>query len=63
MRADGSGRRSDTAGASGNLLGQVLYYPFGDTRVVNGSTATTFRYTGQRQENRNWAVFLRRTLV
>ncbi|MCC7358988.1 MAG: RHS repeat-associated core domain-containing protein, partial [Anaerolineales bacterium] len=51
LLGDHLGSTSKTADASGNLLGQVLYYPFGDTRVVNGSTATTFRYTGQRQQS------------
>ena len=51
LLGDHLGSTSKTADASGALLGQVLYYPFGDTRVVNGSTATTFRYTGQRQQS------------
>jgi RHS repeat-associated protein len=37
-------------GTDGVELGRVLYRPWGETRVSSGSTPTTWRFTGQRED-------------
>jgi len=41
---------SVTVDAGGSIVGEPRYSAFGDTRYSSGSTPTTKRYTGQRQE-------------
>src|SRR6266545_8020445 len=44
-----SGRAYTISGAT--EFGEVRYKPFGVTRYTSGTTPTTFRYTGQREES------------
>ncbi len=37
-------------GTNGSLLGRVLYKPWGETRFSTGTTPTTWRFTGQRED-------------
>ncbi|MFZ2360400.1 MAG: RHS repeat-associated core domain-containing protein, partial [Anaerolineae bacterium] len=37
-------------GTNGAELGRVLYRPWGETRLSSGSTPTTWRFTGQRED-------------
>jgi len=47
---DHLGSTTVTASESGALAGEQRYKAFGETRYAAGETATTFRYTGQREE-------------
>jgi hypothetical protein len=49
--SDHLGSTAVTANNTGGLYGEVRYYAFGGTRYNAGSTPTTYRYTGQRQES------------
>jgi RHS repeat-associated protein len=49
--ADHLGSISVTLDASGTKIGEMKYYPFGNTRYIWGGTPTDRRYTGQREEN------------
>ncbi len=52
LLGDHLGSTSITAdGSSGAYVAEVRYMPFGRDRYVNGTTPTTYRYTGQRQES------------
>jgi RHS repeat-associated protein len=48
---DHLGSTSVTLDASGNKIGEMRYYPFGETRYTSGSAPTDRRFTGQRQED------------
>jgi RHS repeat-associated protein len=48
--ADHLGSTSVTMDASGTKIGEMKYYPFGETRYVNGTLGTDRRFTGQREE-------------
>ena len=48
---DHLGSTSLTLDANGNLIGEMKYYPYGETRYAGGSTPTDRRFTGQRQED------------
>ncbi|MFZ2360092.1 MAG: RHS repeat-associated core domain-containing protein [Anaerolineae bacterium] len=37
-------------GTDGVELGRVLYRPWGETRLTTGTTPTTWRFTGQRED-------------
>ncbi len=37
-------------GTDGGFLGRVLYKPWGETRFTTGTTPTTWRFTGQRED-------------
>jgi RHS repeat-associated protein len=45
---DNLGSAAEVMDASGNIVGQERYYPFGGTRVTTGSVNTDRLYTGQR---------------
>ena len=44
------GRTHITANSSGTELGKLLYRPWGETRFSTGTTPTTWRFTGQRED-------------
>jgi RHS repeat-associated protein len=46
----GLGSTSITANSSGAFVSEVRYLPFGQDRYTSGTTPTTYRFTGQRQE-------------
>ena len=48
---DHLGSTSLTLNASGNKIGELKYYPYGETRYSWGSVPTDRRFTGQRQED------------
>ncbi len=51
LLGDHLGSTSITAdGSSGAYVSEVRYMPFGRDRYTNGTTPTTYRFTGQRQE-------------
>ncbi len=50
LLGDHLGSTSVTANASGDKVAELRYKAFGETRYEWGSTPTTYRYTGQRQE-------------
>ena len=45
-------------GTDGVELGRVLYRPWGETRLSSGSTPTTWRFTGQREDCRRRTIGL-----
>ncbi|MDZ7414243.1 MAG: RHS repeat-associated core domain-containing protein, partial [candidate division KSB1 bacterium] len=49
--ADHLGSTAVTADASGTKTGELRYYPYGSTRSTWGTTPTTYRFTGQREES------------
>jgi RHS repeat-associated protein len=51
LLADHLGGTAVTANSSGGWYGEVRYYAYGGTRYNQGTTPTTYRYTGQRQES------------
>ncbi|MCC7361265.1 MAG: HNH endonuclease, partial [Anaerolineales bacterium] len=51
LLGDHLGSTSITANSGGALVAEVRYAPWGETRYLTGTTPTTFRYTGQRQES------------
>jgi len=46
---DHLGSASVVTDASGNIVGENRYYPFGETRVATGSILTDRLFTGQRE--------------
>ena len=48
---DHLGSQAITASSSGVMSGEIRYYPWGTDRYTSGSTPTTFRFTGQRNES------------
>ncbi|OFV83425.1 MAG: hypothetical protein A2W26_14150 [Acidobacteria bacterium RBG_16_64_8] len=51
LLADHLGSTSVTVSEVGGRVGEQRYKAFGETRYAAGETATTFRYTGQREES------------
>jgi RHS repeat-associated protein len=51
LTGDHLGSTSVTANSSGTKTAEVRYKPWGEDRYTSGSTLTTFKYTGQRQES------------
>ena len=47
---DHLGSTSVSVNASGNLVSSLRYTTFGEVRAASGTTATDYRYTGQRNE-------------
>ncbi len=50
LLSDHLGSTTVTANANGNLLSSLRYTAFGEVRAAGGTTATDYRYTGQREE-------------
>ncbi len=50
LLTDHLGSTAVVADAEGNKVGEVRYKAFGEDRYTFGTTPTTYRYTGQRQE-------------
>ncbi len=50
LLGDHLGSTSLTTDALGNLVSELRYKPRGETRYSSGTTATNYRYTGQREE-------------
>jgi RHS repeat-associated protein len=50
LHGDHLGSSSLTTNASGSIVSQLRYLPFGGTRWESGSTPTDFQFTGQRKE-------------
>ncbi len=48
---DHLGSTSLTLNANGTKIGEMMYYPYGETRYSWGSVPTDRRDTGQRQED------------
>lgn len=48
--SDHLGSTSVSVNASGNLVSSLRYTAFGEVRAASGTTATDYRYTGQRNE-------------
>jgi len=46
---DHLGSASVVTDASGNIVGEQRYYPFGETRVTTGTIPTDKLFTGQRE--------------
>ena len=44
------GSTSLTADSSGGKYGELRYFPYGGTRYTYGTTPTSFRFTGQRED-------------
>jgi len=51
LLSDHLGSTSITATSSGSKTAEVRYKAWGETRYTYGTTQTTFRYTGQREES------------
>jgi RHS repeat-associated protein len=51
LLSDHLGGTNVTVTTSGTEYGEVRYKAFGDTRYTSGTTPTTFKFTGQRQES------------
>jgi RHS repeat-associated protein len=51
LLSDHLGGTNVTVDREGEEFGEVRYKAFGDTRYTSGTTPTTMRYTGQRQES------------
>jgi RHS repeat-associated protein len=49
--ADHLGSTSLTLDASGNKIGEMKYYPYGETRYVSGTLGTDRHFTSQREES------------
>ncbi len=50
LLGDHLGGTNVTANSSGAELGRVLYRPWGEMRLTTGTTPTTWRFTGQRED-------------
>ena len=48
---DHLGSTAITANSSGTRVAELMYKPWGENRFTFGTTPTTFRFTGQRQQN------------
>ena len=57
LLGDHLGSTSVAADTSGAKLGEVRYYAWGAERYTAGSTPTTYRYTGQRNESELGLMF------
>ena len=51
LLSDHLGSTSLTTNASGALVSELRYKAWGETRYSSGTTATNYRYTGQREES------------
>lgn len=51
LLGDHLGSTALTANTTGGLVAEVRYKAWGETRYTSGTTPTTYRYTGQRQES------------
>jgi len=51
LLSDHLGSTSLTTNNSGGLISELRYKPWGETRYTSGTTATNYRYTGQREES------------
>jgi YD repeat-containing protein len=51
LLGDHLGSTSKTANASGSLLAELRYKPWGETRYTSGTTPTSVRFTGQQEES------------
>ena len=51
LLGDHLGSTNSTADGSGIQVGKLLYKPWGEERFSSGTTPTTFKFTGQRQES------------
>jgi RHS repeat-associated protein len=51
LTGDHLGSTSVTANSSGTKTAEVRYKPWGETRFTSGTTLTTFKFTGQREES------------
>ena len=51
LLSDHLGSTSITATSSGSKTAELRYKAWGETRYTYGTTQTTFRYTGQREES------------
>ena len=51
LLSDHLGSTSITANSSGSKTAELRYKAWGETRYTYGTTQTTFRYTGQREES------------
>jgi RHS repeat-associated protein len=51
LTGDHLGSTSVTANSSGTKTAEVRYKPWGEDRFTSGTTLTTFKYTGQREES------------
>jgi RHS repeat-associated protein len=50
LHADHLGSASLTTNTSRAVVGEMGYFPYGQTRWITGTVATDRRYTGQREE-------------
>ncbi len=50
LLSDHLGSTSITTNASGNVIAELRYKSWGETRYSSGSTPTNYKYTGQREE-------------
>ncbi|MDD5760083.1 MAG: RHS repeat-associated core domain-containing protein [Desulfobulbaceae bacterium] len=50
LLGDHLGSTAVAAGSAGNQYGEVRYKAWGETRYTSGNTLTTYRFTGQREE-------------
>ncbi len=50
LLGDHLGSTSLTTDDLGNFVSELRYKPWGETRYSSGTTATSYRYTGQREE-------------
>ena len=50
LKCDHLGSTAITANANGAKVAEMRYLPWGEQRYASGTTPTTFRYTGQRQQ-------------
>ena len=51
LLSDHLGSQAITANSSGVMSAEIRYFPWGTERYTSGSTPTTFRFTGQRNES------------
>lgn len=57
-REQALGGANVTANSSGVQINKLPYRPWGETRVTTGTTPTTWRFTGQRQDCRRRTIGL-----
>jgi RHS repeat-associated protein len=51
LHGDHLGSTSVTTDASGNVVAEQRYYPYGEVRWTNGTLPTDFQFTGQRHDS------------
>jgi RHS repeat-associated protein len=51
LLSDHLGGTTITADSSGDLVAEIRYRPYGKSRYTDGTTPTTFHFTGQREES------------